>query len=345
MAEPRSRQSAPRVAFAVLLVACAVGLGAAVALAVIQPVAPAALKPAATASTIAVASEDFVDERSVEVRLQHGGDRQLYSGLSGRITRFDCTVGVAIKSGTSPVALDGRRLIALATRVPLWRNLTAGARGSDVTALTDELSRLGYPVDKGVFGSTTLRSWNRLLSKAGAAKDTSVDAAQVLWLPSPSASVSSCLASVGAAIQAGAPLASFPAALVGASVVALPDGLIPGQRVLSVAGLRIPVTADGRIDLASDLAKIASTQAYALALGDPNSPNLQGRLRLRTPVAISVVPPGAIVGTDDKSCVIADGVPQPVTVVGSQLGQTFVTFSGKVPAAVSVAPPVGTTCG
>jgi hypothetical protein len=67
---------------------------------------------------------------------------------------------------------------------------------------------------------------------------------------------------------------------------------------------------------------------------------------LASPVEVTVVPPSAVYGiVAGKGCVSSGGASVPVTIAGSQLGQTFVTFeTEKYPTVVDIAPTKKSSC-
>src|SRR5690606_19130165 len=117
--------------------------------------------------------------------------------------------------------VDGVPLVGLATSVPLWRDLSLGDEGEDVTALHTELARLGYEVDtEGPLRRAALRALRDLYEQAGekpgALDRVTID--RIVWLPAPSTSVNECLATVGSTVAAGDPVASVPGALESVTV-------------------------------------------------------------------------------------------------------------------------------
>jgi hypothetical protein len=69
-------------------------------------------------------------------------------------------------------------------------------------------------------------------------------------------------------------------------------------------------------------------------------------LRLTAPVQVTVVPPQAVTTTDGRTgCVQADGKPVAVSIVGSQLGQTYVVLAdGATASEVALAAPEEAAC-
>jgi len=109
----------------------------------------------------------------------------------------------------------------------------------------------------------------------------------------------------------------------------------------------VAVAEDGTVTDAAALAALAASPTVPTlqALGALDT--LTGDYKLATPLEVSVVPPTAIVSTGGTGgCVLADDVPRAITVVSSQLGQSFVVFDdGAAPAQfVSLNPPQSLSC-
>jgi hypothetical protein len=96
------------------------------------------------------------------------------------------------------------------------------------------------------------------------------------------------------------------------------------------------------------LALLASTAAFqqGVSLAGGGTPQVQGQYALAKPLDVSVVPPSAVVAAGaTKGCVVgADATVYAVTIVGSELGQSFVIFAGSPPTSVELAPSRTTTC-
>src|SRR5690606_16748578 len=103
-----------------------------------------------------VSREAFDDRRQVAFTAEQSTGVALTTRDEGLVTRTTCAPGAVVASGSSPLTLDDRPVVALATSEPLWRDLGPGAKGSDVKALQTELARLGHAVKPdGVYGRTT----------------------------------------------------------------------------------------------------------------------------------------------------------------------------------------------
>lgn len=324
------------------LVAVGVVLGAAWT----SPAVPAALRPPAPITTFEVRSATFDDVRSVRLAVARGEESGLASPGSGLVTRFDCRPGSTIESGTAPLWLDDAPVVALATTLPLWRDLPVGTEGNDVRALQEELTRLGHPVEAtGTLGTKTLRAVNALFDDLGDPSAlTSVPRSRLLWIPEPSVTVAECSVTTGSQLEAGAELVVTPGTLAG---VALRDGapsdLVAGARTLRVDGIDVAVEPQNPITDPALLAQLDAAPSLQQAGTGDEAP--VGQLRLAEPVDVSVVPPSAVItAPDGTTCVTTDAVPHRLRVVGSELGQTFVLFDGTPPTAVDTSPRPDSAC-
>lgn len=348
--KPRALQESLRGEWAAAAVGAVfvLAVGVAGTAVLLSPSSPKVLEPARDASTAPVTQSTFGDERSVELELTRLPDVSIDAPTGGRITSSTCSVGATATSGASLLSVDGQPALTLATSMPLWRDLARGDTGDDVRALQSELARLGHKVSvDGVMGRSTLSAFQAAFATVGdshAAPDAA-NLARIVWIPESSVTIASCDAVAGATVAAGASIAHVAGGLAHASVRELPADLVPGERIVEVAGQRFPVASDGSVDDAELIAlnRLVRTNGRLTAEGNPST---SASLELAAPIGIAVVPPSAVFNViDSKGCVNSGGATLPVTVTGSQLGQTFVTFDdSKPPTSVQIAPKVKTSC-
>lgn len=298
---------------------------------------------------LAVTAEEFADERQVSVRPRLGEAPDLVVLRSGRVTATQCRAGATLVSGQAALTVDGRGVLALATSVPLWRDLGAGTRGEDVRALQTELTRLGERVAvDGVMGRQTLAAARRVLERVGAGLvGGAVAHGDVVWLPAAETPVAACQVTTGESVTAGTSVATVTAPLEAVLLADLPRGLAEGDRVLVFGDSTTPVDATGTATDATFLTTVADSEEYATALviaaATSSDPSLSMAYRLAEPAQIVRVPPAAVGQGPAGSCVVDDAGPRPVRVVGSQLGQSYVTPTdgGAPPSRVEVPAPGG----
>ncbi len=299
-----------------------------------------------------VTTQVFDDARPVSVAPVLSAGATVRVADSGRVTRWDCAPGVQVASGTSPLTVDDRRLLALATSTPLWRDLGPGAKGEDVAALQTELARLGHPVTAdGTFGpSTRLAVQAMQREHLGQTRPTGLlPVTSVVWLTAPSVTIASCPVRVGDPTADGV-LATVEGTLESLHLAQAAADAAPGDRLLQFRGLTAPVDADGQVSDPAFLEAVRQSPEFRFTVqegGAAAAAPLTLESVLAVPLDVAVVPPGSLFDLIGATgCVVADGSATTVTVVASSLGQTFVTFDdGIVPHAVALtAQANGPTC-
>lgn len=339
-----SRSKASAVGWLAALVALAACAGAATAAALLTG-PPEDLKAAQEVSAAAVGHDSFDDVRTVQLSVAAAAPIHLFAPSSGRLTAFACEQGGIVRSGEAPLSIDGSPKLALATTAPLWRDLTVQSRGDDVRAVQDELTRLGFPVvSDGVFGQGTLIALKRLLRGIGAPVDgDTVPLASIIWIPEASTTIATCETSVGADVTSASSMATFASVSPRVNVVALPQNLVPGARVVQIGVATFPMQDNGEVKV-SDLASLGITAPSDT--GNSAAKPIDAQLALADPVAVSIVPPNAVYRIEGaEGCVSFGRAAYRVHLVGSQLGQSLVTFSGSpTPSRVDVPPRSDKPC-
>lgn len=287
-----------------------------------------------------VSSQSYDDARPVSATAAADPATELTLSDAGRVTRTDCSPGGQFVSGTSPLTVEDRPVVALATSMPLWRNLRPGDRGDDVRSLQEELARLGYDLlPDGDYGANTRAAVIELFSRVGVAKpDGTLSTARVLWLPSAKVTIAECPAPLGATVGSG-PIAKTTATLASLHVSMDESVAVPGARVLRYRDNSAPVAADGTVTDSTFLAAVAAGAEYQSASAEAGQGvSLTLEYALAEPLQVAVVPPGALLDIQDAAaCVRVNGKAQSVQVVASQLGQTMVLFEdGATPSAVDL---------
>ncbi|AGW42150.1 hypothetical protein O159_21740 [Leifsonia xyli subsp. cynodontis DSM 46306] len=250
-------------------------------------------------------------------------------------------------SGTTPLALDGAPVLALHTDVPLYRDLTAGDRGEDVSALQRELARLGQDLlITGRFDAATGRGLQTLEKQSGfPAPDRSLSRADILWLPAPSVSVGAWSAVWGASAQAGETLGTLPGALTAVTLTPRPTALTPGTRTLTLWGQKGPLDDDLRSTDPDFLARLSATTDYRVMLAaTEDNRQATGSIALDEPISTVKVPAAAVFGVDgSRGCIQSPSGAQAVEVVGAALGATLVTLPAGAPTPTTVRIGAGVT--
>lgn len=332
-----------------VIVAAGVG-GAAVALWAPVP-QPSALSTPRPETTVPVTERSFADERQAQLQVSTGPARAVVAPRPGRLTALTCRTGATVASGAAFASIDGAPIVALATAIPLWRELRSGDRGEDVRALQQELARLGHPIQAdGVMGRATIRGASTL---HGAQADSSespatVDPADFAWIPEHEVAVGECSGVVGAPVGEGDVLIGLPVAVVSARLTTLPTNATPGPRVMRVGSAVIPVGDDGAVTDDDGLARLGESAEFA-ATGGTDDTAIAVQWSLETPLRALALPPSALWDVREGfACVMPaekSAVPLLVEVLGSELGQSFVRVpEDRSVKAVRSAPPKSRSC-
>jgi hypothetical protein len=306
---------------------------------------PEDLKAAPRTSEIPVGQDHFDDAHNVQLSVTTAAPARLFAPGPGKVTSFACAGGSTVRSGETPFSLDGNPKLALATAIPLWRDLPRGTRGDDVRAFQDELSRLGFSLEAdGVVGRNTIDAAEAVFARIGATLESGVvSVGSLVWIPAATVTTSTCETSVGADVQPGAVLATFATMAPKVSIVDLPTDLLPGPRLVKTSNSRFQVDLDGGVH-------VADVSALGIAINpdspDSNSKPIEAEMILAVPIAVSVVPPGAVYNVQGShGCVSSKGVRYRIQILGSQLGETLVNFvKGQAPTHVDTPPKHTASC-
>ncbi|GAA1564642.1 peptidoglycan-binding domain-containing protein [Leucobacter aridicollis] len=348
-----SRRRARSIGYAVLALAALVALatGVLAGIFVSTPPPPKELEPGQVITTVPITEREFDDARDVDIGVTKQAAPSLTIDASGKLTSFTCSPGQPLASGESVLTVDGEPVISLSLPTPMWRDLSLGDSGTDATAVNDELRRLGYASGPAnAVSPETLAGFNQLRVDRGSSTASGpIRASGVLWLPPGTNTVGACTKQVGDVLEPGAAVADLPTGLTKAVLTSLGETAFEGKRELVLGPEALPVPEDGVITDPQTLQKISLSTEYSEAAAESDSSTVEftAKWRLATAAAASVIPPSPITNLHDGTgCVLVDGHPQGVTVVGSELGQTFVTFEGEgsLGLTVTVAPPATTKC-
>lgn len=335
-----SRSTSLLIGTAVLLITLGVGLGYFAATQ--QP--PAPLATAETVTWYPVEQTEFVDARSAELTITLGQPQSLRASTSGLITRSRCRPGATIRSGHSTFSIDGRPLLNLATRTPLWRPIVRGTSGADVAALHKELTRLGHSISGSRATSATFAAMSAVAKDAGVPfAGLTIDPANILWLPSRSAVAMSCLATVGDHVDPATELAQLPQSVSSAKLSSIPTNLAAGRRVFTTNGLQLEMTTAGQV-APTDLPRLAKSQQWS-AVATDNVATANGTFQLATSIPVYAVPPAALGDVSGSAtCVVTPEGSKNVSIVGSELGVTYLDANVGAIAEVSVDPDRSRQC-
>jgi len=324
-----------------------VAVGVLVGMLVLPEQVPASAVPDAGGGTVAASTQVYDGAKQATATPVVTEERVLRSPASGVVTASGCEPGGVLASGSAAMWVDNQPVVALATSLPMWRDLSSGAKGADVSAVQTELVRLGYHLTvTGVWDWTTRTQVQALWTSLGATStDGSLARAAQLWLPAPQVAVSACAAQVGDPVAMGQDLVSLAGGLR-SMTVANPPG---AGYVATFADHAAPLDDQGVITDPDFLASVEASAQYAWAMGPSGQKSVPVTLSLAQPLEVLVVPPSALVpsgGAAAAGCVVAeDGSLIHVTVVSSSLGKTMVSVTdGPALTRVQVRPDSGVTC-
>lgn len=345
----------PRVRWSVVGIAAVVAASVAGSLVALwAPVpAPVALATARPDRVVPVTERSFADERQASLQVSTAPARSVVAPRQGRLTSLTCRNGERLTSGTAFATIDGSPVVALATAIPLWRELESQDRGDDVRALQVELGRLGHAVQPdGVVGPATIRAAEAVRGARNSAADavTTVSPGDFAWIPDAEVTVGECAGVVGAPIESGDVLVALPVAVVSARLTTIPSPAAEGARVVRLGSTSIPVAGDGSVRDPDALARIGSTAEFlAAGAGASDDTAIPVQWALEEPMSALVVPPSALWDVEDgTACVMPATKPDRpllVEVLGSALGQSFVrTPAGGSLEAVRSVPPKSRAC-
>lgn len=285
-----------------------------------------------------VAVSEVDDERRVSLAVTLTSTDPFLSNAAGRITGASCEPGQEVSSGEVLGSVDGVPVRLLSTSVPLWRDLRRGDRGADVSALQDELRRLGHSdaASSGTLDQATASAVRRWLAGDDAtlwAAYTRGDSnlvlplSAVVWSPDATVTVRECGLRPGGVIAPGDEVLTPVPAVVSIAVAdPLPAPPAGRTRLLTIGDATVPLDDSGAIADEADLATVAATAEFAAWLNSTEERSLTGTVRLDAPVLVGAVPPAAVIGagTDSVCLVDPDGQVVTVRIVSSRLGQTLV---------------------
>ena len=324
----------------VLAVALVAAGAAGAAIALPEPV-PAGLAHSGGSETVSVVSQVFDGDRSAQARPTFADATVVSGRTSGTVTGVYCAPGQLISSGDTVVEVNGRSVVALATRVPIWRDLAVGAQGDDVRALQEELARLGHgvPVD-GRFRVQTQAAVRALLGE-GPRGAGALPLDRVLWLATETVTPAECHFALGDDVGPGDPWLTTETGMVALQVLTAPDG---DGWVVAFGDQVAPLGVEGVVTDPAFLAAVAASPELEWAFGPMGAGQIEVRVRLAEAVEVAVVPPSAIsVIAPGRGCVLADDAVQEVSIVGSSLGQTMVQL-GSPARSVTVTFPSDVSC-
>lgn len=288
---------------AVLLIVLAVGATTAV-IVLGRGGGEAVARDPAPATAAEVTRQDLAETRTATGIVGYGPETSLDTRAAGTITALPAP-DVTIRRGGELYEVDRIPTILLYGRLPAYRTLRPGMKGSDARQLDANLRALGY----GGFTARAVRKWQRSL---GLEETGVVELGRVVFLPD-AVRVNDHRAQPGSAVHPGTPLLTVtgtahvvtvrldetdaPLAKVGATAtVRTPDG---GQVQGRVATTRFVVnTSQSGTTTKLELTVAIGTGGYDRAAVDVTLTAAARRGVLTVPIAALLALPGGGYGVE-----------------------------------------------
>lgn len=296
----------------------------------VDPPRPAGISQSQSRSSIIATPGQLDDKRQVELlpEIREGG--KLVVAATGILTEFDCRQGMVLRSGSFPVSINGQGLLAISTSVPIWRDLAPGVKGEDVRALQRALQALGPSLTvTGRFDSATRERVRSIFKTAGTSwRGPNLKRESLIWIPPASTVVSTCDAALGQSLQPGSGILTFQPTTVAFVPKAVPVGLVPGRRVLTLDGVSVEASNLSSVSEPGSISMLSKTGAFRTWLESGGKVPIVASFTLIKPVPVVSVPAGAVqFDVENNPCIhVSDGRPIRVSVAGSSLGRSLVTW-------------------
>lgn len=311
-----------------------VSLGAVFGAYVVVPPVPDSLAGPAEVTTALASSRVFDNERTVRVTVKLREAEPVLTPTTGRVTALSLAPNSRLDSGTTIMDVDGVPVVALHTSTPLFRDIADDVAGEDIAALQAELQRLEYSVDvtgKGNWQTRHAAADLLGVNDGQGGVPESIPFTHFLWLPAASVTVNEVTAHLGDVLTEGATLLTLTGGALSGSVT-IPEGALPGPRVLFYQDKAYPVADNGTIEDQELLAALAASPVASAGGNNGEGSESKSEVsvsvpwRLATPIDVQIVPAAALFGiSGDQGCVAGtDGKTRKVRIVASELGQTFV---------------------
>jgi hypothetical protein len=211
-------------------------------------------------TTATIQRRDLVQHETVDGTLGYGDADTLYAQVPGTVTALR-EPGSVVTRGEALYWLNGRPVVLMYGRVPMWRRLDASSTGGrDIRQLERNLVALGYDPDGNIeidneWDSATTAAVKRWQEDKGLPVTGSVDPAQVAFLPGPRR-IGQLKTSRGALLQPGAEImdTSSTARVVTVDLDADKQSLVKEGDKVKVE-LPDGSTVDGRIETVGKVAE------------------------------------------------------------------------------------------
>lgn len=331
-------------ALAATLVLAVVGAVLSLPLARYEPDQAAAITP----RTTSVVSRDTDLPVNGKVNLAWSDQRTVKATrtLGTVVTAVFARPGRIVKCGSRLLEVDGQPLLSLCGDRPLWRPVTGGMKGPDVTeviALLRAAGQLTTPTPTGRQLTDAIEAWQR---RNGLAVTGSLAPDAVIWIRAP---LTPSLVTVqpGDLATAGMTVLTVEPHLAAARFVGTAPHVTSVARIINISGQpdTVSIDASGKVTQLLELERIVRAGVRS---GDALPGTLDAVSRLSQAVTLDAVPSGAIVSGRSETCVLVadqDGLHSVrVTVVDSEIDAALVTGDLRAGEQVITSPDGSAKC-
>ncbi len=177
----------------------------------------------------------------VGLKISRAEPMEILIEATGVVTSSSIDVGMVVRSGTRLVSVNDHPIVGMVAPAPLYRDLSPGDDGMDVTRLQKFLSDTGYykgPLD-GEIGTRThdaIRAWNGDHGRSGGVFLRS----SVAWVGPANLELAAVTTRVGDRVASGTAVAQGPSPVIRISVEEPADGVGAGPHRLRVGSVEVP---------------------------------------------------------------------------------------------------------
>ena len=267
--------------------------------------------------TVAVGSRLDASRQAVDVTAITSASSQVKSATSGLVTAVRVAPDSPMVNGTPLIDVSGTTIRAYIEPSPLFRDLSVGAKGDDVSQLGDFLASLGLIPPASVsstYGRSLAAAASAYAKSIGVTPNGVFSAANVAWVPADSTSVGVVKVRVGDTVGAGDVLIESAGVPTSVKFVVSGGG---GQKPTVPTGTLRLTSGSAHVDIESlsptpaesssvlGLLVAATTSGSVSATTQGSQTIYSGAvLSVASPARVGVVPSGSIYLTgSDVACV------------------------------------------
>jgi len=308
------------------------GLAVAVAIALVAPLAAGIVlvlsksseSPLESAAAVeplvgSVERAERYNEASVAIAVKYATALAPSTQASGTLTALKLAPSKEVQTGTVVASVNNQKLVAYASKAPLFQDISRGLKGADVKTAQQLLTDLGFYTGEidGDAGPATEKSIKAFNQHYGWGKDNgTLSLASLVWVGQASVTVSEVSVTLGGSVSPGTELFKTTAALAAITVTETPNLSTDGDVTLTTNGVTVPyVVGSGAVTDPDDVAAIAATMG--------TTTEGVGTIALVEPLVVGTVPSSAVFADETGgTCIFpsVDGSPVAVTPTGGTLG-------------------------